>query len=125
MRLSAPRSPVPSPTVGLLPHRTEDAPTPLSRCLRPARARLAARRLPGVAGSEGWSGLPGLVVLDGVAHMREEVGVEAVEVPAVVPFHDGGAESAMTMAHLMSRVCHLLMGTGWRWRQRGPISLVE
>jgi len=32
--------------------------------------------------------------------------------------------SNAAMTHLMISVCHLLIGTGRRWRHRGPISVV-
>ena len=58
MRLSAPRPSVPSPTAGLLPHRTEDAPTvprspgsPRHPQRRPTRiTRLSSRHTPGNVG---------------------------------------------------------------------------
>lgn len=60
--------------------------------LRLVRIGWAARGLSGAGGSRGWRGVLGLVVLDGLTHMREEVGLEAVEALAVVPLHDDGAE---------------------------------
>jgi hypothetical protein len=75
------------------PARIRVIPGPAGPVLRPSADPGCLRR-PAVSwrrGRMGPSGLLGFVVLDGVAHVRENVGIETVEPLAVVPPHDDGA----------------------------------